>query len=366
MDYTHLIDSLKQSPSKSRAVILPDFFVDHYVLTEPLDELIANMKRIAEQGGGNVLGSEHIIRRGGNSVNTASALLTLGTNPYLIVKTDEQGAAILSSIVSPEMDLGLVHDDGAMSATVSIETEYKGRKVNIMISDSGSAATFSYSDLSEGDFSAIRSSSLIALLCLNHNRNAADLAHSLFNMVKTETEATTFMDTGDPSGNSGIVEPLTKRVLSEGLVDILGVNENEVSWFAAAISGNHDKWTPGSLSAKDWIPAAQLVSRETGVRVDLHTPFFSATIENDSITTVPAFQMEPRVTCGAGDSWNAGDIYGSIHDWSAHDRLTLANAISALYVSSESAAHPTRESIISFLESNPSLSARGSNLLKRL
>ena len=154
--------------------------------------------------------------------------------------------------------------------------------------------------------------------------------------------------------------------MSKGLVDILGVNENEVSWFASAISGDRDKWRPGSLSPEEWIPAAQLVSRETGVRVDLHTPFFSATIEDVSQTMIHVFQLEPRVTCGAGDSWNAGDIYGSIHGMSVSDRLILANAVSALYVSSESAAHPTREIIISFLESSPSVSAHGSNLLKRL
>ena len=116
------------------------------------------MKEVAKQGGGNIVGSTQFIRHGGNAVNTAAALHTLGLDPQVIVTTDEYGASILKSLVNPGLDLSLVHTDGRMSSTVSIEAEYQGRRVNLMLSDSGSLAEFKFSDLTENDLVAIRDS----------------------------------------------------------------------------------------------------------------------------------------------------------------------------------------------------------------
>jgi sugar/nucleoside kinase (ribokinase family) len=68
--------------------------------------------------------------------------------------------------------------------------------------------------------------------------------------------------------------------------------------------------------------------------------------------------------CGAGDAWNAGDIYGTLLELPAMDRLILANAVASLYVSSTSATHPQLAGIVEFLESVPSLSRDGTKLLK--
>ena len=67
---------------------------------------------------------------------------------------------------------------------------------------------------------------------------------------------------------------------------------------------------------------------------------------------------------GAGDAWNAGDIWGLIADIAHQDRLILANAVASLYVSSKDAQHPTKEDVILYLNSKPPLSGHGKKLLK--
>jgi sugar/nucleoside kinase (ribokinase family) len=364
LDYTRLISILKNPKEVESPVVLPDFFVDHFVIIESLDKLIDGLKNLAEQGGGNLLENEQFIRRGGNAVNTASALHTLGLNPKLIVTTDEPGASLLRALASPELDLSHIHTDGRMSSTVSIETEYQGRKVNLMVSDSGSAREFTFSDLTESDTEAICGSSLVALVNLNHNLKGSELAQDLFKFVKESSDATTFMDIGDPSGNPGLVDKLVKRVLSEGLVDVFGLNENEVRWIAQSLSSESKRWQDIQSKPLEWLKAAEFISDQTGVRIDLHTPYYTATIDKGETTAIPVFDVESRVVCGAGDAWNAGDIYGSLLGLTAKDRLILANSTAALYVSSSSATHPALTEIVTFLESRPTFSGDGTKLLK--
>jgi len=292
LDYTRLISILKSPKEIDYPVVLPDFFVDHFVIIESLDKLIDGLKRLAEQGGGNLLENEQFVRRGGNAVNTASALQTLGLNPRLIVTTDEHGSSLLRALASTDLDLDHIQTTGRMSSTVSIETEYKGRKVNLMISDSGSAREFTFEDLTESDIEVINGSGLVALVNLNHNLKGSELAHDLFKLVKESSDALTFMDMGDPSGNPDLVGKLVKQVMSEGLVDVFGLNENEVRWVAESLSGVSGRWKGSQSAPLDWLKAAEYVSNETGVRIDLHTPYYTASFDKGETTKVPVFEVE--------------------------------------------------------------------------
>ncbi len=342
---TTLLEVLCNPPVVQRPVIMPDFFVDHFVIGESLDAFIEGLRRLAQQGGGNLIGTRHMLRRGGNSVNTASALLRLGADPVLIVKTSAQGLSLLRALVDPNLDLSHVKATGALSSTVSIELNYEDRRVNLMVSDSGSARDFSIRDLTDYDVGAIREAGLVALLCLNHNADPAQLANDLFSLVRSESQAMTFMDIGDPSGRPDILHPLLRNVLAEGLVDILSINENEIVWLARAM-GRDLSWQSDDATLR---MTGDDISEELGVRIDLHTRGFVSTHWNGEAVQVDTFPVEPQVTCGAGDAWNAGDIYGYLLRLEVSDRLMLANAVAALYVSSSDATHPTREEIIEFL-----------------
>jgi sugar/nucleoside kinase (ribokinase family) len=367
LDYSRLIEILKKAPSVPRPIILPDFFLDHFIIADKLENFVEDLMKLAKQGGGNLLGPNHFIKRGGNAVNTASALLALGLDPRVIVTTDENGASFLKTLVDPRLDLSLVHIDGRLSTTVSIEAEYEGRRVNLMISDSGSLSEFSFSDLTENDLAAIRDSGLVALVNLSQNRCSVELAERLFRKVRDETIAITFMDISDPSHNQHLLEPLTKRVLSEGLVDIFGMNENEAAWLAWSISGRNDNWRKDEQKPEDWLLAARYVSTELGLRIDFHTPIFSATlVDGDVISLVPSFIVNTKVICGAGDVWNAGNIFGELLQLEASNRLTLANAIAAYYVASEDAIHPSRIDIIDFLKDKTQIADISDKLLNEI
>jgi sugar/nucleoside kinase (ribokinase family) len=364
LDFKNLIDILRNPPEMGIPVVLPDFFLDHFLVTGSLDDFIERLREMANQGGGNMMGTSQFVRRGGNSANVASALHMMGLDPVLIVTTDSYGKKILQSLTNPGLNLDHVREDGALSSTVSIEVEHEGRRVNLMVSDSGSAARFTYDDLSERDLQAISNSGIVVLENLNHNSEGVDLARNLFSFVRNNSKSTTFMDTGDPSGDPEKIVGLVKSVVREGLVDILSVNENEAAWFAWAIGGKDRTWRDAVNEPNRWLETAQYVSKETDVRVDLHTPFYSATIESEDTVAVPAFNVESQVLCGAGDAWNAGDIFGELSGIATKERLLLANSVAALYVSQGTAEHPTLGEILVFLDTTPKFSEEATKLLK--
>ena len=67
---------------------------------------------------------------------------------------------------------------------------------------------------------------------------------------------------------------------------------------------------------------------------------------------VPTFNVKVLRATGAGDAWNAGNILGDHNGLSDECRLTLANAVSACYLSSEDGMHPTKEKLAAFLRAN--------------
>jgi len=366
LDLSNLIGFLEEERSYRRPVILPDFFLDHFVIAGDFEDFISGLRDLAEQGGGNFLGTDQFIRKGGNSINTASALFSLGLDPCPIITSDSHGFALLQTLTPKGFDLGHVHLDGRLSSTVSIETDYKDRRVNLMVSDSGSASKFSFSQLTDADLSAIRESSIVVLVNLNHNKDAVNLAQELFTYVKANSNAITFMDMGDPSWNKDIIEPLAKNVLSDGLVDFLSVNENEAAWFAWALSNRDPRWRDYVIDPSKWLQTANHVSLETGVRVGLHTPLFSASLLQDEIIGVPAFDVKSKTMCGAGDSWNAGVILGIISNLPIYDQLLLANTVAALYVTSDTAHHPSIPNLLEFLNSSPKIQTDSSKFHKAI
>jgi len=362
--HTNLISILKKETEFPQVTVLPDFFLDHFVIVEDLENLLNSIRRIAKQGGGNILGNTQFLRKGGNAMNTSSALLRLDVPAVPIVTTDAYGHRLLESLVESSMDLSHIHTDGSLSATVSLEGDYEGRKANVMISDSGSAKRFRYGDLTESDLEAIRESKMVVLVNLNHNSTAIELTENLFEFVRSESDALTYLDIGDPSGRPDMVADLVDRILPSNLIDVLGVNENEVAWLFRALRGASSDWQEIVETPERWLESAQILSKKMNCQIDLHTPFFSSSIRSSETVSVPSFKITERTLCGAGDAWNAGNIYGLLNNLDSLDRLTIANAVAAIYVSSQDATHPSLNQVISFLESNPDVSVHGTKLLK--
>jgi sugar/nucleoside kinase (ribokinase family) len=323
-----LKEKLVEKPS-FKVVAMPDFFLD-YILTYPgkLDEMAKAMVAVAERGGGNILGWKHLVGRGGNASNFSAQLLKLGASVSPIIETDDFGKVALAHFLKGA-NLSHVRSTGTLSRTFSFETEHSGRQVNIMASDPGSLSSFGPEKLDDRDKELIREADFVCIFNWNQNRKGTDLAEQVFQVAKTEGKGVTFFDPGDPTSRASEIPALNERVLSKGLVDVLSVNENELTQLASAVAEE-----TGAFDGEEANPLFQAASvfSMLGSRVDLHTPAFSATFIDGQRERVLCSKVTPLKVTGAGDAWNAGDILAQGMGLEHRERLVFANATAAAYM----------------------------------
>ena len=137
---TKLLGRLKQLEKKNLAgfnvVLLPDFFVDHFLTMDEFEISFNRIKDIHLRGGGNLPGVSQKIHQGGNAANTALALAKLGVRSHLICRTDEFGLHLLEYLLGANgVDLSGVKTDGKLSITTAME--FGKKHTNVMIGDAG-------------------------------------------------------------------------------------------------------------------------------------------------------------------------------------------------------------------------------------
>ena len=329
---SRLVSSLKEKlgvkPS-FKVVAMPDFYLD-YVLAFPgkLEEMAGAMVDVAGRGGGNLLGWKHLIGRGGNASNFSAQLSKLGVAVVPVIETDEFGRMALAQFLK-EVDLSHVTTTGSLSRTLAFEAEHIGRRVNIMASDPGSLSSFGPEKLAEKDRELIRQADFVCVFNWNQNLKGTELAEEVFQTAKNEGRGVTFFDPGDPTSRASEIPRLNEQVLSKGLVDVLSVNENELTQLASAVGEATDRF-----EGEEENPLFQSASvfSMLGSRVDLHTPAFSATFIDGQRERVPCANTIPLKVTGAGDAWNAGDIFAQGIGLSHEERLVFANATAAAYM----------------------------------
>src|SRR5262245_14663835 len=175
-----LRDRLANSSPTFKVVTMPDFYLD-YILTYPgnLEDLTATLESVARKGGGNLLGWKHLVGRGGNSPNLAAQLAALDVNVVPIVETSQLGYDVIAQSLKG-VDLSHVKKSGTMSSTLSLEADYSGRRVNIMMSNPASHAKFGPEKLSREDKDAIRKADFVVVLNWAQNKRGTDLAEQVF------------------------------------------------------------------------------------------------------------------------------------------------------------------------------------------
>ncbi len=319
-----LREKLTMAKPDFTVVAMPDFFLD-YLVSFPgkLEDVTRAFTEIAGRGGGNLLGGKHYVGRGGNSSNLVAQLAKLGVQAIPIIETDETGRAILAQAL-PDVDLSHVKTTGALSSTLALEAEYSSRRVNVMLSNPGSHANFGPEKLSEDDKELIRNANFVVVLNWGQNLKGTDLAEAVFKLSR-EGSAVTFFDPGDPAPGLGEISGLNQRVLTSGLVDVLSVNENELVQLAANVKDE-------AAQGENPLFEAAGVFSMLGVRVDLHTPEYSATFIDGQRERVPCLKIQPAKVTGGGDMWNAADIFAQGLGLEHTERLTFANATSAAYL----------------------------------
>jgi sugar/nucleoside kinase (ribokinase family) len=329
---SRLASDLKERLVKNpgfKVVAMPDFFLD-YILAFPgeLNEMTGAMTDVAGRGGGNIVGWTHLVGRGGNASNFSAQLSRLGVNVVPVIETDEFGRMALAQFLK-DVDLSHVTTTGSLSKTLALEAEHSGRRVNIMASDPGSLSSFGPEKLAEKDKELICEADFVCVFNWNQNLKGTELAEEVFQIAKNEGRGVTFFDPGDPTSRAVEIPKLNEHVLSKGLVDVLSVNENELTQLASAIGEKTDGFE--GEEENPLFHAASVFSM-LGSRVDLHTPGFSATfIDGQRERALCASTLPVKVT-GAGDAWNAGDIFAQGIGIGHRDRLMFANATAAAYV----------------------------------
>lgn len=334
-----------------QAFVAPDFFIDHFVrYPSSYSNLKTEFDRVITQGGGNVLGTKQYIAKGGNAVNTAIALGHLQIKTKLFTVTDTLGYYLLRLFIGDlPIDISCVRTDGVPSITTALEVKSsRGKLTNIMVSASGSLLTIDAEHLSDKILELAKDSDAVCFFNWAQTKKGTDIAEALFKAAKEEGKGLTFFDPGDPSYKKQEIPVLAKRLFYRGLIDIVSMNENEFARFSKVLRVGTDKGSQ-LRGKKDLL----LLSDKLSCRIDYHTTEFSATAYEGQCDMMACFRIEPVRATGSGDTWNAGDILGYLSDLQPGNRLLLANATAASYITNPMPSPPSLTEAIEFASSNP-------------
>jgi sugar/nucleoside kinase (ribokinase family) len=344
---------LEDKIEEFKVVVMPDFFLDRVVkLNLPFEEFSKNLRAIAERKGGSIDKVKQMEIRGGNAINTASALISLGAKVTPIVCTNTRGLQLIKFYLkSSKVNLSNIKILDRMSMTTSLEMETKNGIANVMLRDVGSLEEFGPKNLDSKDFETLEAADYVCVFnWAGTKRFGTELAKTVFRYTKAKGNGKTYYDTADPTPNKEKIPELVKEVLMSKNVDILSVNENEAICYASCISPEINRMRKKLRLEELAKESAKILASHFSARIDLHTTVFSATFTKNREETVPAFKIPVSRTTGAGDAWNAGNILGDAYELPDKCRLTLANAVAAYYISNSEGKHPTRKKLIEFLK----------------
>ena len=302
------IEECLKNLKDKRAILMPDFFIDHLLYWEKsLEELVKKMKGVAERKGGNIPVNQ-ALTLGGCAAKTAWVLSLLGLKPVFFTQTSAFGLELLKHFFQEKADLSRVKIDGELALCIAIETS----EANIMFNSRGSLVDFDWEIVKENR-GLLTKADVVGIFSWNHLKRGTHLAQKVF----SETSGLRFLDTGDPTIKSREeAEQLVKNVK----LDIWSMNENEARYFCSFFKPTDEP--------KE---AADILFRN-GIKAVLHTRDYS--YSPDGILS-PSFKVEVKRATGAGDCWNAGYIAGKISNLDTEECLTLANAVAACWISGQ-------------------------------
>ncbi len=337
---------LTEKLAQFRTVIMPDFFIDRIVKLSSFSDFLKNIEVKREAGGGSIHSTEQVEMRGGNAANVAYGLGRLGVRVNLIAVASRSSEALLRHVFSNMPNVSIDTVDGRPGYTVSLEFPYQNRLVNVMLSDVGEVGDFTPDKMPVDCWEKIRSADLVGVFNWTANKKGSELAERVFQQA-SENGVLTYFAPADVSGRSVEIPKLLSAL--QGTLDVLSINENEARTIAEMLSIER---LPVNYQPSHIARCVELISDAIGTKVDMHTPFGSASSLEGATYFFPSFEAERRISTGAGDVWDSANIAGHLLQLDPRERLRLANAAAALYISSLDAESPSTTSILSLLEKN--------------
>lgn len=234
-----LIDFLDKPQVSIEVVVMPDFFLDR-IISVPfgLKDFSLKTKSVVTRSGGSLDQIPQVDQKGGNAINVASALLSLGAKVTPIVCTNKLGQNMIHFYLK-DYDFENFHIKTYTKASVTTALEFNlgDGKSNVMLRDLGSLEDFGPKELNQKDYALIEKADFVCVFNWAGTRTfGTQLAKTVFSRTKNCGVGKTYLNTADPLPNKTKIPELIKEILKTNLVDIFSLNENEAVTYASYLS----------------------------------------------------------------------------------------------------------------------------------
>lgn len=309
-----------------------DFFVDRFVHVEKLGDLLTSVRAKARAGGGGIHGVRQSDVGGGNAVNLAHALATLGARTLLITHSDPQHESLLRSPFE-----GLPSELRVKPLSPGLTVAFEEKR-NVMLGELGGAGVFGPALLDEDDWLSLADSRVVCSVNWSANKCGTELLAEL--RRRLGKEKTIFADPADFRDRLGGYRNLLSATKERKLIDWLSLNEVEAVATAKLLRADAGTMAKACLG----------ISRKLEARVDIHSPEVSYSSSGAEVVESRTKRARPKRLTGAGDAWNAGSIYAHLAGMKDDRRLEFANATARLYIESEVLRPPTEEEVLAAID----------------
>ena len=354
-----LID-IRETRDQPQVTILPDFFVDRIIEVLDYPVFINDIRKKIIAGGGSMRGYSSVDIKGGNAVNMAYSLAKLDVRVELFTIADEIGSAILHSVFFPfkaNVNLNITTGKHGLS-TVFEFLNSSSYPSNVMVSDVGDNDNFGPELIQSQKVQTIlRSSDAVIMTNWASNLRGTDLLDYVFT---NSPKSVHFLDPADIEKRCfEFINVIKNR---SNLIDFLSINENEYNLIIEALKSviEFNESTlltfDSSLYPKNinaFCESAKLLSNFVNLTVCIHTTKGSVLSNgHESLFVESIVPSKIDIVSGAGDSWDAGFIYGHLFGFTTMEKICFANLLSSLHVGNLFGDNPSLSEIIDYIKSS--------------
>ena len=309
-----------------KSTTLADVFIDRIVKVPDLDKLVTDAKAKSIVGGGSIRGIKQTEIVGGNATNIAYALVKFGSETELFAIGDEFTRRLLDLRFQEFDNIKINMLKGKPGFTIALETDHNNDS-NIMISDVGGIEKFNGIDITTNYLKIIEESDIVIISNWASNLEGNQLVNEIFSAAKDSIK---LLDFADLSTSTSRLQGLMDNMKNNKIIDMISLNENECQILGKflGLKNVSAKYTINEIKTM-----ATDISSILGTIIDIHTPIGSCSASNGDVEFVESFPVNPMILTGAGDVWNAINILGLKKELSTVNRLNLANAAAASYIS---------------------------------
>ena len=309
-----------------KSTTLADVFIDRIVKVPDLDKLVKDAKAKSAVGGGSIRGIKQTEIVGGNATNIAYALVKFGSETELFAIGDEFTRRLLDLRFQEFDNIKINMLKGKPGFTIALETDHNNDS-NIMISDVGGIEKFNGIDITTNYLKIIEESDIVIISNWASNLDGNQLVNEIFSAAKGSIR---LLDFADLSTSTSRLQGLMDNMKNNKIIDVISLNENECRILGKFLDL---KKISVEYTINEIKTMAADISSILGTIIDIHTPIGSCSASNGDVEFVESFPVNPMILTGAGDVWNAINILGLKKELSTINRLNLANASAASYIS---------------------------------